>query len=290
MSGNLQLWDITALFLVPKPLKRWRPVIDLSILNSHLHVPTFKMETAESIRKSIRQGEWVTSIDLTDAYFHVPIHPQSQKHLRFQTKKGVFQFRALPFGVEFTQIVKEVKFIAQARNLRINQYLDDWLLRSPTKRTMSHRFPKLGKIGARTRLTHQFSKVRIGTHAKTGFSGLSLRSSEGSSLSNPKEAQSFKKSDCFHQKVFTLDSKKAHVTHRDISFLKKNSTTRKITHETFPVVPEVTNEISPVTGQKDPCNREFSETSQMVGGSTESYDSCSYPSSCSQYSGIHGCL
>ena len=108
------------------------------MLNNHLHVPTFKMETAESIRKSIRKGEWVTSIDLTDAYFHVPIHPQSQKYLRFQTKKGVFQFWALPFGVttaplEFTRIVKEVKLIAQARNLRIHQYLDDWLLRSPTK-------------------------------------------------------------------------------------------------------------------------------------------------------------
>ena len=107
-------------------------------LNSHLNVPTFKMETAESIRKSIRKGEWVTSIDLTDAYFHVPIHPQSQNYLRFQTKKGVFQFRALPFGVataplEFTRIVKEVKLIAQARNLRIHQYLDDWLLRSPIK-------------------------------------------------------------------------------------------------------------------------------------------------------------
>ena len=46
---------------------------DLSMLNNHLHVPTFKMETAESIRKSIRKGEWVTSIDLTDAYFHVPM-------------------------------------------------------------------------------------------------------------------------------------------------------------------------------------------------------------------------
>ena len=56
------------------------------------------------------------------------------------------------------------------------------------ERTMSHRFSKLGKIGARIRPAHQFSKVGIGTHAKTGFSGLSLQSSKGSSLSNPKEA------------------------------------------------------------------------------------------------------
>ena len=69
------------------------------MLNNLLHVPTFKVETAESIRKSIQQGEWVISIDLTDSYFHVPIHPQSQKYLRFQTKEGFFQFQALPFGV-----------------------------------------------------------------------------------------------------------------------------------------------------------------------------------------------
>ena len=56
------------LFLVPKPMKRWQPPIDLSMLNNHLHVPTFNMETAETIRKLIRQGEWVTSIDLTETY------------------------------------------------------------------------------------------------------------------------------------------------------------------------------------------------------------------------------
>ena len=58
------------------------------------------------------------------------------------------------------------------------------------------------------------------------------------------------------------------------------------------MVPKVTLEVSPVTGQKDPSNREFSESSQMVGGSTESYCRCSYPSSCSQYIqfGVYRCL
>ena len=64
--------------------------------------------------------------------------PTISKISEISNKKGVFQFQALPFGVataplEFTRIVKEVKLIAQARNLRIHQYLDDWLLRSPTK-------------------------------------------------------------------------------------------------------------------------------------------------------------
>ena len=155
---------------------------------------------------------------------------------------------------------------------------------------MSQRFKKFSEIGPRTRLAHQFSKVGIGSHTKTRFSGLSLRSSERSGLSNPKETRSVKHSDCFHQKVISLDSKKGHVTHRDVSFLRKNSTSGKVTHEAFSVVPKVTLEISPVTGQKDPSNREFSESSQMVGESSESYGRCSYTSSYSQHTGIHRCL
>ena len=52
------------LFLVPKPHQRWRPVIDLSRLNTFLLVERFKMETPESIRASLIPGESVSSIDL----------------------------------------------------------------------------------------------------------------------------------------------------------------------------------------------------------------------------------
>ena len=86
-------------FLVPKPRQRWRPVIDLSRLNTFLHVEKFKMETPESIRTSLIPGEWVSSIDLSDAYLHIPIHPNSRKYLRFCHRSQVFQFTSLPFGL-----------------------------------------------------------------------------------------------------------------------------------------------------------------------------------------------
>ena len=126
------------LFLVPKPNHRWRPILDLSALNKFLKVGSFKMETPESIRTSLHKGEWVTSIDFRDAYFHIPIHPRSRKYLRFHVKGQSYQFKALPFGLstapmEFTTVVKEVKLIAQAQGIRIHQYLDDWLVRAPSK-------------------------------------------------------------------------------------------------------------------------------------------------------------
>ena len=126
------------LFLVPKPHQRWRPVIDLSRLNTFLHVQKFKMETPESIRTSLIPGEWVSSIDLSDAYLHIPIHPSSRKYLRFCYKAQVFQFTSLPFGLAtapqvFTMIVKEVKLMALSSGLRIHQYLEDWLIRSQSQ-------------------------------------------------------------------------------------------------------------------------------------------------------------
>ena len=126
------------LFLVPKPHQRWRPVIDLSRLNTFLHVEKFKMETPESIRTSLIPGEWVSSIDLSDTYLHIPIHPNSRKYLRFCYKSQMFQFTSLPFGLAtapqvFTMIVKEVKLMTLSRGLRVHQYLDDWLMRSQSQ-------------------------------------------------------------------------------------------------------------------------------------------------------------
>ena len=128
------------LFLVPKPNNRWRPILDLSTLNTFLNTESFKMETPETIRTSLQSGEWVTSIDFKDAYFHIPIHSQSRKYMRFHLQGRSFQFKALPFGLstapmEFTVVTKEVKLMALQKGIRIHQYLDDWLVRASTHYT-----------------------------------------------------------------------------------------------------------------------------------------------------------
>ena len=54
---------------------RWKPVIDIGWLNTFLLVEKFNMETPESIRACLIPGEWVSLIDLSDAYLHIPILP-----------------------------------------------------------------------------------------------------------------------------------------------------------------------------------------------------------------------
>ena len=81
------------LFIVPKKNGKLRPVIDLSLLNHYMHKQHFKMETDKSVRQSIMYNDWAVSIDLTDAYLHVPIHPISRKYLRFVTTTRYFSSR-----------------------------------------------------------------------------------------------------------------------------------------------------------------------------------------------------
>ena len=50
VSVQSSLGFYNRLFLVPKPNKKWRPILDLSQLNLYLAPATFKMETPETIR------------------------------------------------------------------------------------------------------------------------------------------------------------------------------------------------------------------------------------------------
>ena len=85
------------LFLVEKATGGWRPVIDLSPLNLFIRQTKFKMETVTSVMASIREGDFMASGDLKDAYFQIPIYPDSRKFLCFILEGVVYQFKALCF-------------------------------------------------------------------------------------------------------------------------------------------------------------------------------------------------
>ena len=130
------------IFLVPKTDGSYRPVFDLKSLNHFVQKEKFKMTTPRTVTNAMHKGDWAVSIDLKDAYFHVPIHVRSRRLLRFAvaTNDGlrVFQFRALPFGLTsaprvFTKVILPVGHHAHLHAVCLLQYLDDWLLRSPNK-------------------------------------------------------------------------------------------------------------------------------------------------------------
>ena len=125
------------LFVTPKVTGGWRLVIDLSRLNGWVELPSFHMETVQSVLQSLRPGDWMVSLDLQDAYLQVPIHPASCRYLRFCVGDAVYQFRALCFGLSsapqvFTRVMAPVSSIMHRHGSRLLRYLDDWLVLGST--------------------------------------------------------------------------------------------------------------------------------------------------------------
>lgn len=126
------------MFLVPKKNGKLRPIIDLRRLNDFLVVPSFQMETSVSVASSVQPGDWATSLDLTDAYFHVPIAPWFRKYLRIVVLGKVYQYRALPFGLStsplaFTKMLEPLAVYLHTRGMVLHRYLDDLLIRSQSR-------------------------------------------------------------------------------------------------------------------------------------------------------------
>lgn len=102
-------------------IERWRRMLTTSTL---LHV--------------VRPGDWFTSIDLKDAYFHIPIYPPHRKFLRFAFQGRMYEYQVLPFGLSlsprvFVKCTEAAIAPLKRRGIRIATYIDDWLLLSESE-------------------------------------------------------------------------------------------------------------------------------------------------------------
>ena len=142
--GAVELAPLTSpafsslLFIVWQTSRSWRPVIALSHLIRFLDVSPFQMVTIQSVLLSVRQGDWMASIALAEAYLQVPVHPTSRHFLRFIFRDTVYQFQALCFGLStapqvFTRVMAPVSAILHSLGIRMRRYLDEWLVQSSSR-------------------------------------------------------------------------------------------------------------------------------------------------------------
>ena len=129
---------VSQLFAVPKKDGGIRPVVNLKALNSHVQQVPFKMEGIHLLKDILRPGDWMTKVDLKDAYFSIPVSSHDRKFLRFRWQGKMYQFNCLPFGLSsapwiFTKATKPVVTILRTLGMRIIIYIDDILVMAPSK-------------------------------------------------------------------------------------------------------------------------------------------------------------
>lgn len=177
-------------FLVPKKDGGFRPILDLRRLNLYLKELRFRMLRTVDVLQAIAQGDWFTSVDLKDAYFHVPVAPRHRQFLRFAFEGQAYQFRVLPFGLSlaprtFTRCVAAALAPLQARGLRILPYLDDWLVCAPTQERARNDTSLLLQHVSQLGLTVNFAKSSLIPSQQVTFIGIVINSLTMSATPSP---------------------------------------------------------------------------------------------------------
>lgn len=113
--------------------------MNLKKLNSFIDTEHFKLEDIRTACKLISKNCFMTSIDLKEAYFSVPIADNYKKYLRFTFNGHLFEFNALPYGLctapfVFTKLLKPVCTYLRNNNIIMTCYLDDSLYFHKSKR------------------------------------------------------------------------------------------------------------------------------------------------------------
>ena len=114
-----------------------RPVINLKELNTYVAPHHFKMEGLHTLKDLLKTGDWMTKVDLKDAYFMIPIHSSDRSALCFQVQSRHYQYTCLPFGLScapwvFTKTLKPVLTLLRELGVRLVAYIDDVLVLAET--------------------------------------------------------------------------------------------------------------------------------------------------------------
>ena len=83
------------------------------------------MEGAHLLKDMLQQEDWLTKIDLKEAYYALPIHLVSQYLLSFMWNEKLFHCTCLPFGLSCAPrvLMKPVVALLRGRGVRLITYI-----------------------------------------------------------------------------------------------------------------------------------------------------------------------
>ena len=133
------------------------------------------------LKSPLQKGDYMTTLDLEDAYLSVPVHKDSQKYLQFLWRNKCYAFQGLCFGLNtaprvFTKLLKPVAAFLSKRGVRMILYLDDFLILGSTYQEAQRQSHSYGYIlPGKPRLHCQSGKVMFDSDPSDNIPGLCNR-------------------------------------------------------------------------------------------------------------------
>ena len=181
---DTQTQFVSTLFLRPKKDGGVRPIINLKHLNNHLEYQHFKIEGIPALIDTIQLNDFMYKIDLSNAYWTVPVHPIDRKWLRFRWQGQMYEFLVWPFGLGpvprwFTKLLKPVVAFLRRIGTRNIIYMDDlWGGEQEQKVSVLHAYLTAGLLEALGFLVNWKKSVLDPTQVLDDYLGFIIDSTE----------------------------------------------------------------------------------------------------------------
>ena len=174
---------VSNIFLRPKKDKGYRMILNLKPLNKRLKYIHFKMDTINDVIKMISPHMVMASIDLAEAYFHLPIFEDHIPFMRFKWNVVMYEYCALPNGLcsgprIFTKLTKAIMKYLRQKLVRILIYIDDTFLCAQTEHELQKNISLTLDIFRKCSFTININKSRIKLTKELKFLGFILNTVE----------------------------------------------------------------------------------------------------------------
>lgn len=141
LPATTSMGFLASMFSRLKPNGLVQPIVNLHSLNSFYSLKKFRLINHLHIPQFLQDGDFMFTIDLSNAYPHVIIQERLQPFLSFHYKGTTYSWHTLPFGLvsapqAFSQLTNWIGSIAQKEGIRIVVYLDDSLIVNQKKETL----------------------------------------------------------------------------------------------------------------------------------------------------------
>jgi len=105
----------------------------MQLLNIAISPPCFKYKDLALLAPLLKEGDYMTTIDLKDGFFHVPVLPSHQAYMSFQWKGKTYVFQVLPFRMSalpwlFTCFEQAMVHHLCHQGMQVMAYMDNFIV------------------------------------------------------------------------------------------------------------------------------------------------------------------